>query len=454
VTGCNWRLSQIASATSGELRGADLVINGVNTDTRKLTKGEFFVALKGPNFDAHDFVSAAVAAGAVAVMVEHALDNDVPQVVVKDSLKALGELASAWRQQWGKSLIAVTGSNGKTTVKEMLASIFSQQGDVLATAGNLNNDIGVPLTLLRISETDQTAIIEMGANHPNEIAYLTELAKPEVALITNAAAAHLEGFGSLEGVAKAKGEIFSGLSSEGYAVINADDVYADIWYGLAAEKQKITFAMDCEADVSCQIQDAALGNKLDITTPKGTFGFTLKLLGKHNVMNALAATAAALVAGVSLQNIGAGLSKMRPVSGRLETKSGVNGSRIIDDTYNANPNSLNAAIEVLMQNDGKTYLALGDMGELGDDTQAMHDQAGEQAKSKGVDKLYAFGPYSLGTVKAFGKNASHFDSQAAMIKQLEQDLTSTVTLLVKGSRAMQMDKVVDALQLKTSQSGG
>ena len=454
MTGCNWSLSQIASATNGELLGTDTGIDGVTTDTRKLTKGQLFVALKGPNFNAHDFVSTAVDAGAVAVMVEYALDIDVPQVVVKDSLKALGMLASAWRQQWGNPLVAVTGSNGKTTVKEMLASIFSQQGDVLATAGNLNNDIGVPLTLLRIGETDQAAIIEMGANHPNEIAYLTGLAKPEVALITNAAAAHLEGFGSLEGVAKAKGEIFSGLPPEGYAVINADDVYADIWYDLASKKKNITFGMDNKADVSCQFHSAVLGNQLEVITPNGTFDCTLKLLGKHNVMNALAATAASLVAGVSLENISIGLSKMRPVAGRLETKLGINGSRIIDDTYNANPNSLNAAIEVLLQNEGKTFLALGDMGELGEDTQELHNNAGEQAKLKGVNKLYAFGPYCLGAVKAFGENAKHFDSQAAMIMQLEQDLTSEVTLLVKGSRAMKMDKVVDALLLKTSQGGG
>jgi len=456
VTGCQWSLSQIASATSGELRGdvTDFAINGVTTDTRKLAKGQFFVALKGPNYNAHDFVPTAIEAGAVAVMVEHALDIDVPQIVVKDCLKALGQFAGAWRLQWGRNLIGVTGSNGKTTVKEMLAAIFSQQGTVLATIGNLNNDIGVPLTLLGISETDQTAIIEMGANHANEIEYLTNLAKPTVALITNAAAAHLEGFGSVEGVAKAKGEIFSGLSSNGFAVINADDAHADIWYKLTENRQTITFGMDCKSDVTCKLHHVNLGTELQVVTPKGSLSFTLKLLGRHNVMNALAAIAAAIAADVSLENIRNGLSKVSPVPGRLETKPGINGSRIIDDTYNANPNSLNAALDVLIQNQGTKLLALGDMGELGEDTQALHNQAGEQARLKGIDRLYGFGPYCVGAVEAFGDNAKHFDTQVAMIKQLEQKLTSGVTLLVKGSRTMQMDKVVNAVVLNTGQGGG
>jgi len=455
VTGCNWSLSQIASATNGELRGGDpgLKVSGVTTDTRKLSEGQFFVALKGPNYNAHDFVPTAIEAGAVAVMVEYELDIDIPQVVVKDCLKALGQFASAWRLQWGGPLIAVTGSNGKTTVKEMLAAIFSQQGAVLATAGNLNNDIGVPLTLLSISETDQTAIIEMGANHPNEIEYLTGLAKPAVALITNAAASHLEGFGSVEGVAKAKGEIFSGLFPEGFAVINADDVHANIWYELTEKRHKITFGMDVESDVSCKLQRAILGTELQVVTPKGSLNFTLKLLGKHNVMNALAAIAAAVVADVSLKDISKGLSKVSPVPGRLQTKPGLNGSRIIDDTYNANPNSLNAALDVLIQFEGKRILALGDMGELGEDTQKLHNQAGEQARLKGVDRLYGIGPYCVGAVEAFGDNAMHFDSQVAMTKQLELDLTPVDTLLVKGSRAMQMDKVVNAVVLNPNQGG-
>ena len=447
--------TQAAADAIGARHIGDAVdFTGVSSDSRNIAPGQLFIALKGPNFNAHDFIAQVIDAGAAAVMVDHEVsvevEGGITQIVVPDTLKALGQLAAYWRMQFDFPVVGVTGSNGKTTVKEMLLSIFSTQWNTLATRGNLNNDIGLPLTLLSLGSQHQAAVIEMGANHPGEIAYLTKLARPTVALITNAGAAHLEGFGSIEGVAHAKGEIYQGLfDSESVgsavAVVNADDDYAELWRGFAGDHRIISFGIENTADISCSWEGDVNGSRLNIVTGQGSFDCKLMLAGRHNVMNALAATAASIAAGVSLENIRQGLESMQPVKGRMQARAGVNGARVIDDTYNANPYSLQAALDVMAECEGEKFLALGDMGELGDGAKEMHQQAGRQARSSGVDALYAVGDFSLHAVDVFGDHGYHFDGHDAMIGRLLEDLRTDTTLLVKGSRSMQMERVVDAV---------
>lgn len=441
----DWRLAQVAQATGGELRGADVPVSGVNTDTRTIRAGELFVALAGENFDGHAFVDTAVQQGAAGVLVNRPLATDCAQVIVPDTRLALGRLASAWRQQFAIPLIAVTGSNGKTTVKEMLTAIMSVRHNTLATQGNLNNDIGVPLTLLRLRAGHQCAVIEMGANHAGEIAYLTQLAQPQVALITNAGPAHLEGFGSLEGVAAAKGEIYGGLGAHGVAVINDDDRFAGFWRGLCRGKTVTGFGLRHASDVTASWQASGIGSEIVLQTKQGEIQLTLGLPGQHNVMNALAASAAAIAAGASLQDIKTGLESLRGVAGRLQIRYGKFGSRIIDDTYNANPASLHAALEVLGNFDGRHFLALGDMGELGGDAEALHREAGRTARAHGVNRLFTVGQLASRAAESFGADAQRFDEQPDMINAIEQALAEDVTLLVKGSRRARMERVVQAL---------
>jgi len=445
MAGCEISLKDAANALKAKLVGDDATFVGVSTDSRAVQPGELFVALSGPNFDAHDFADAAREAGAVALLVDHKLDCALPQLIVQDTLRALGQLATYWRSQLTLPVIAVTGSNGKTTVKEILHSIFSQLGETLATKGNLNNHIGVPLTLLSINRQHKAAIIEMGANHSNEISYLTAMAHPDVALINNAAAAHLEGFGSLEGVAKAKGEIYQGLGKQGTAIINADDQFAPLWRQLTAQNRQLTFGLEQPSDVSCQWQGDISGNKMQVTTPAGDFSCVIKLLGKHNVMNALAATAAAVAANVELPVIARGIEAINAVPGRLQTKAGINGARIIDDTYNANPNSLRAGLEVLASCEGKRFLVLGDMGELGDNSLELHAQAGKDAANLKIDRVYTLGGFSQEATQAFGKNGQHFEDVEDLVEAIVPQLSSDVTVLVKGSRMMRMERVVNSL---------
>lgn len=443
--GCHMSLQEVATVLGGKLMGNDAQFEGVSTDTRKLQPGQLFVALKGPNFDAHDFAEQAQQAGVTGMLVEKELSFQTPHIVVADSLRALGQLASCWREKLNIPTLAITGSNGKTTVKEMSASILAQSHAVFATIGNLNNDIGVPLTLLSMDESHECAVVEMGANHAGEIAYLTQLTQPNVALLNNAAPAHLEGFGTVEGVAKAKGEIFQGLKESGIAVFNADDTYAYIWVKLTSGLKTMTFGLEKQADVSCEWTGDVKGSHLKMTTPAGSFECQLNLAGKHNVMNALAATAATLACGVSLQDIKSGLEALQPVSGRLQLISGKSGSTIINDTYNANPNSLQAGLDVLAKSGGQKYLALGDMGELGEGSDKLHFEAGLNAKKSGVDMLFALGDLSREAVAAFGEGALHFSSVDALVEKLQSMMSRGATVLVKGSRSMRMERVVDAL---------
>ncbi len=345
---------------------------------------------------------------------EESLAQDIPLLLVDDTRLALGRLAGWWRSQFAIPVVAITGSNGKTTVKEMLASILREAAGsadaVLATQGNLNNDIGMPLTLLQLNAAHRYAVIEMGMNHPGEIDYLTRIAVPDVALINNASGAHLEGLGSVEAVAQAKGEIFAGLRHHGTAVINSDDSHAPIWRTLAGAHPLLEFGLNANADVSGTWHPLGGGQRLDVTAPQGMFAADLQVPGAHNALNALAATAAATVLNIPLETIAAGLEKFSGVAGRLQRKPGLHGASLIDDTYNANPASMRAAISVLAQATGKRILVLGDMGELGGEAAALHAEIGAEARRAGIERLYALGDLSVNTVREFGSGARHFDT--------------------------------------------
>lgn len=435
-----------------EVTAPDVVFTGVSTDSRTLKAGNLFVALSGPNHDGHRYLQDAAAAGAAAAMVEHPCDVALPQLIVDDTRRALGRLAAAWRVEAAPGLVAVTGSNGKTTVKEMLAAILGRARPTLATKGNLNNDIGVPLTLLSLEKKHRFAVIEMGANHPGEISYLTAIAKPQVALITNAATAHLEGFGSVEGVARAKGEIFEGLEGRGTAVINADDPHAVLWNQLAGSNRVVTFGLEQPADISARWTQTDRGMRVWVNHQDQEFDFVLPLLGRHNVSNALAAWAAASALGIGPGEIIAGLEAMGPVKGRLNIRAGARGARVIDDTYNANPASSLAGLRVLAGFEGRRVLVLGDMGELGSDAEALHAQVGRDASSLGIDALYATGRLSRQAVEAFEGEGRFYPSREELIEAIRRLLAAEVTLLVKGSRSMGMENVVKALVAEEDQA--
>lgn len=442
--------------------GSDATFNAVSTDTRKIQKGDLYIALRGENFDGAEFVAQAAKLGAVAAVVNQSSgcvsdDLAIPLLIVPDTRIALGQLAAHWRKQFNIPMVAITGSNGKTSVKEMLASILrvAAGGDdaVLATEGNLNNDIGMPLTLLKLNAQHRYAVIEMGMNHPGEIDYLSQIARPQVALINNASGAHLEGMGSVEAVARAKGEIFAGLQHEGSAIINADDEYAPLWRGLAGVHSLLEFGLNSEADVTGEWYPHASGLRLIAKTPNGDFTADMQVPGEHNARNALAATAAAISLNLSLENIVAGLEKFTGVAGRLQRKRARLGAMVIDDTYNANPASLTAAIAVLAQLKGRRVLVLGDMGELGEDAAAFHCGIGAAAKKYGIDTLYALGELSREAVREFGRNAYHFESVEALQAALETELRADTTILVKGSRFMKMERVVKYLVDTTGVTG-
>ncbi len=445
-----WTLTSAAERVGGYLPGADAPFSSVATDSRGDCTGVLFVALRGERFDGHDYVAAARERGAAAALVDRELPLDLPQWVVEDTRLALGRLAAAWRDRIPCRVAAITGSNGKTTVKEMLAAILSQVGPTRATAGNLNNDIGMPLTLLRARD-ESFLVLEMGANHPGEIAYLTTIGRPTVALITNAGRAHLEGFGSLAGVARAKGEIAQGLPADGVFVVPGDSPYTALWRELAAGRTVHTFALDQPADLWAARRSIAVRWDADgfrttfVAHAGGTdYPMELRLAGMHNVTNALAAAAAARACGVGFDAVYAGLLALAPVPGRLCPRTG-GAVRVIDDTYNANPDSLAAAVAVLTGLPGRPWLVLGDLGELGPQSLALHREAGIHARAAGVERLFTVGASSAAAADAFGSGAQHFADQAALIAQLRESLTADALILVKGSRSARMDRVVDGL---------
>jgi UDP-N-acetylmuramoyl-tripeptide--D-alanyl-D-alanine ligase len=446
-------LSAAAKALNAETSGADVTLEGVTTDSRAVAAGDLFVALKGERFDGHNYVRQVIEQGAVAALVERRDPawGDFPLLLVKDTRLALGELAGHWRSHFTIPVVALTGSSGKTSVKEMIAAILREQaGDqaVLATKGNLNNDIGMPLTLLGLRDTHRYAVIEMGMNHPGEIAYLTRVARPDVALVINAQAAHLAGLGTVEAVARAKGEIFEGLAANGVAVINADDDYAGLWRELAAGHRVIRFGLKQPAEVSACFKLQPFGSEIEIVTPSGKFAVTLPVPGEHNVRNALAAAAVAQALGVDNATVAAGLAKVAGVKGRLLKNPGLHGATLIDDTYNANPGSVRAAIAVLAGMSGKKVLVLGDMGELGENARAMHAEIGAAAKAAGIDLLFTLGDLSAAAALAFGAGGRHFEYIEDLLHDVENLLAPDVTVLVKGSRFMQMERVVRSFEVR------
>jgi UDP-N-acetylmuramoyl-tripeptide--D-alanyl-D-alanine ligase len=438
-------LATAARVLKAPLQGGDAEFFAVSTDTRKLKRGDLYVALQGPRFDGHTFLPEAEKQGAVAALVSRVGMTALPNVCVADTRLALGDLAAYWRREFSIPVIAVTGSNGKTTVKNMIAAILAETGPSLATQGNLNNDIGVPLTLLRLQAGDRYAVIEMGMNHFGEIDYLTRITQPTIAVINNAAEAHLAGLGDVANVARAKGEIFAGLQGNGVAVINADDTYAGLWREMAASRPILTFGLQNRADISAEFVPDTVSSLLRLHTPAGDCALRLPLPGKHNVLNALAAVAAAEAAGMKLADIKAGLEKLRNISGRLEMKPGRNGARVWDDTYNANPASVAAGIEVLRTAEGERVLVIGDMGELGDAALEMHRRTGARARQAGIDRLFALGELSQAAVQAFGKNGQHFPNHEALAAGLNNIMHPQMTVLVKGSRVMQMERVVTGI---------
>jgi UDP-N-acetylmuramoyl-tripeptide--D-alanyl-D-alanine ligase len=450
-------LASAAKDMSGHLRGSDRSFESVSTDTRTLTPGQLFFALHGERFDAADFVADAALRGAAGAVVEQFTSASLPQIEVADSRLALGALARKWRQNFAIPMIGITGSNGKTTAKELttaiMRAVFAAAGEdaVLATRGNLNNDIGLPLTLLWLRKHHRAAVIEMGANHPGEIAVLADIAAVNVAIITNAGRAHIEGFGSLEEVARSKGEILDGLGADGAAVLNRDDRFFAHWSGRIGAARLHSFGLSTAADfradnIRAAVRSGQTGYEFDLVTPIGSCAVWLPLAGKHNVLNALAATAATVAAGATLADVCVGLRSSRNVAGRLRAFSAAAGATIYDDSYNANPDSVTAAIMFLAEQAGESCLVLGDMGEIGPDALALHRAIGKVARDAGIQKLWCVGELSRATAAGYGDGARWFESIAELGEFLQGELQPGRNILIKASRFMGLDRLVHSIE--------
>jgi UDP-N-acetylmuramoyl-tripeptide--D-alanyl-D-alanine ligase len=435
------QLSDFAASLGCAAPAMDAVVESIATDSRKVHHATLFAALPGNNVDGHDFASSALRLGATALLLNRRLDLDVPQLIVKDVLQALGELGSFLRTRLDPAVIGITGSNGKTTVKEMVASILRLESPVLATQGNYNNELGVPLSLFGLKEEHRYAVLEMGASKPGDISYLCDIAQPDIGLITNIGPAHLMGFGTEQGVAEAKGEIYAALPVDGCAVINADEPWSDLWHAMNHAGHSLTFGSNPGSDV--RLIENGTCSKLQV--PGGEIELRLSLPGRHNQLNAAAAAAVALSLGTSLAQIEKGLEAVKPVPGRLNLIRTEAGWTVIDDTYNANPASLYSALQVLAQMQGTPWLVLGDMKELGEDSRKMHREVGEAAKAMGVGRLFATGELSVFTAEAFGEGAEHFDDRDELAGALLSQLRPGTTCLVKGSRSMGMEVIVEAI---------
>ena len=437
-------LSQIASYL-GLSCTKDVVVTGVSTDSRHITPGQLFVALRGEHCDGHDFIETAVAAGAVAVLCEQATQGlPVEALVVVDTLAALTRLAKAYREQCATTVVALTGSNGKTTVKEMIASILPKPSH--ATPGNLNNHIGVPLSVLQLQKEHRYAVFELGANHRGEIAHTVAIVQPDVALVNNIAPAHIEGFGSIDGVALAKGEIYQGLSSTGTAVVNDDDAYAHFWDEILTNKKIIRFSRHHAADIWADNVVMVGGRAtFSLVTPLGRVDVQLQVPGLHNISNALAAAACTYALGISLADIAVGLNQFSGVSGRMTFLRGKHDALVIDDTYNANLRSSLAAIDVLAARTGRRIFVFGDMGELGSWSEAHHEEVGAAARHQGIDVFMTCGAHSKRAALAFGHDGKHYEHQDELVHDLLTQLDANTTILVKGSRSSRMEHIVHQL---------
>jgi UDP-N-acetylmuramoyl-tripeptide--D-alanyl-D-alanine ligase len=443
-------LEWIAQQLHSPLQGDNLTVAGVSTDTRQLQTGDLFVALTGPNFDGHGFVQQAEQKGASALILSRPVETSLPYILVEDTRQALGQLAGAIRQLAKVKVVGITGSSGKTTVKEMVACILSRKGKVLATKGNFNNEIGVPLTLLNLTAEHDFAVVEMGANHLGEIAYTTSLTRPDAATIVNAAAAHLEGFGSLLGVARAKSEIFKGLPENGLAVLNADSQFVTFWQGKLHDKRIQTFS---EHQGDFYAEDVILGMdgcaQFEMHTPQGTVDISLVVPGMHNVSNALCAAALAIEVGATLEDVKMGLLQMSNVSGRLNIRQLTNQVRLIDDSYNANVASTRAAIDLLASFSGHRVLILGDMAELGEKARFYHEEVGQYAREKGIDHLFSIGVLSQQASDQFAQAGKHFTDKAMLLEYLQQQLQGEqrdISILIKGSRSARMEQMVELIE--------
>lgn len=450
----NATLSWIADKVKGTLKGDDREVNGVSTDTRTLKQGDVYIALSGENFNGHRFVASAQQAGASAVVASEPVQTTLPVIMVEDTKLALGLLGQAVKAHVAPKTIAITGSSGKTTVKEMTAAILARRGNVLATAGNFNNDIGVPLTLLRLTPEHDFAVMELGANHQGEIAYTTDLVKPDVATIVNAAASHLEGFGSLLGVARAKSEIFKGLGADGTAFVNADSQFAEFWLGKLKYNRVKTFSPNQRNHSDFRADDITIGldgcAEFNLITPQGQIAIQLKVPGAHNVGNAMLAAALSLEVGATLEDVQAGLLDMAQVKGRLNVKAISANFRLLDDTYNANVASVNAAIDTLSSFSGLRVLILGDMAELGENARFYHQQVGEYAEQKGIDFLFTLGNLSQSASAVYGERGFHFSDVDSLMAELSEIVMADqrdISVLVKGSRSARMERVVDAIEV-------
>jgi UDP-N-acetylmuramoyl-tripeptide--D-alanyl-D-alanine ligase len=446
-------LSDSAQFLNGRHSGKDILFTSVSTDSRTMESGALFVALRGEHFDAHDFLDQAFNAGAVAAIVQEGLElpadvTGMPLVHVADTKQALGALARHWRSRFAIPVIAICGSNGKTTVKEMLAAIMQAHygaEHVLATQGNLNNDIGVPLTLLKLLEQHQAAVIELGINHPGETRLLAGFTQPTIGLINNAQREHQEFMNSVQEVAEEHAELLTLLPADGTAVINADDRFADCWRSAADNRRIVGFGLSNKATVTAEYQLNDFGAELELRCEGSTIAVTSNAAGLHNVYNAIAAAAASFAAGVDLKAIKTGIERFTPVKGRMERKPARHGGTLIDDTYNANPDSVRAAIDVLARMPAPRILALGDMGEVGGHGEAFHAEIGQYAREAGIDFVYTLGELSHVTTNTFGKPAEHFDSVEKLIDVLDGQLNLQPTVLIKGSRFMRMERVMQAL---------
>ena len=446
-------LREASAATDAKALGEDVRFSTVSTDSRTLSRGALFVALRGERFDGHRFLDAAREGGAAAAMVDEeskptAASARLPLLVAGDTRRGLARLAAHWRERFDIPLITVTGSNGKTTVKEMIAAILRAhfgETQVLATQGNLNNDVGLPLTLLNLREHHCAAAVELGMNHPGETARLAAIASPTVALVNNAQREHQEFMKDVAEVAREHAAVFGALRPEGVAVINADDEFAGYWRGVLAGRRVRDFGIDRPAHVSGRHELTHFGSRIELRAPEGEVEVELHASGRHNVLNACAAAASALAAGASLKAVARGLAAFRPIGGRMQRLASSSGARLIDDSYNANPDSVRVAIDVLAAEPGTKFLLLGDMGEVGERGAAFHEEIGRYARERGVDRLYALGDLSRVAADAFGKGARHFAAVEEMIAAARKEVVSNTTALVKGSRFMRMERVVQAL---------